>query len=91
MTAQNQTDIQRAIDILKDFRQEHAGSMTMQTSNPAAKFVGYHRSSKRERWRAVVQGETDAVAFGKLLDAVAGGDKVVLATGIDPNHQPRPR
>lgn len=65
--------------------------MIVQTSNPAAKFVGWHRSSKRSPWRAIVEGQSEAETLNRLLDAAVGGDKTVLPAGADPNHQPRPR
>lgn len=56
-------------------------------TTPVAGEAGWHRPDKRSPWRAIVQGDTEADALGKLLDAVSGGDKVVLPAGVDPNDK----
>jgi hypothetical protein len=51
-----------------------------------AGFVGWHRPGRgRKPWKAVARGETEAECFSRLLTAVAGGDKLVLPAGQDPN------
>ena len=57
-------------------------------STTAARFVGWHRPTPRSPWQAIVTADSEADAFGKLLDTVPGGDKVVLPAGTDPNDRP---
>lgn len=54
-------------------------------------YVGWHRQGRGSRWRAVVRGDSEDEVFAMLLVAVAGGDKLVLASGDDPNLRPKPR
>jgi hypothetical protein len=54
-------------------------------------YVGWHRERRGQRWRAVVQGDTEDAVFGALLVAVQGGDKLLTESGDDPNLRPKPR
>jgi hypothetical protein len=59
------------------------------TTNTAARRVGWHRPDHRSPWRMASEAATDDEAFNRLLNAVAGGDKVVLRSGDDPNESLR--
>lgn len=63
----------------------------MSETLPSTKFVGWARRNRRESWRAIVVADDAKSALFQLLDAVRGGDKIVLAVGSDPNRAPRPR
>jgi hypothetical protein len=52
---------------------------------PAA-FVGWYRPNCRQRWRPIVEAESESAALDKLLREPAG-DKIVLATGRNPNQR----
>ncbi|HTU19244.1 MAG TPA: hypothetical protein VMG10_14385 [Gemmataceae bacterium] len=60
----------------------------MTNDDAALGFVGWHRAGKGERWRPLVEAETESDAFSRLLDAAKGGDKTVLPRGVDPNKKP---
>ncbi|MHB1422803.1 MAG: hypothetical protein ACYC3I_06335 [Gemmataceae bacterium] len=51
-------------------------------------WIGWHRPDGRSPWSAIVQGDDERAVFRQLLDAVHGGDKCVLAGGVDPNVKP---
>jgi ribosomal protein S10 len=65
--------------------------LTEQARGQTARFRGWHRRSKRDRWQAVVSADSEASAWQQMLSAVAGGDKTVAMDGVDPNEQRRPR
>jgi hypothetical protein len=41
-------------------------------------------------WRRIVTAEAEDEAFNRLLDAVPGGDKIVLPAGRRPNPEEEP-
>jgi hypothetical protein len=64
--------------------------MTTPTASPA--FTGWLRQG-RGRWRAVCHGDTYDRAFAALLKVPSSGatDRLVMATGRDPNKEARIR
>jgi hypothetical protein len=60
----------------------------MSTTTTAA-FVGWHRLSPRSPWRPVCHGPSAEFVLSKLLDSIKGGDKCVLAAGVDANDRQR--
>jgi hypothetical protein len=58
-------------------------------NNEPPHWTGWHRPDRRSRWRKASEGATDDEAFNRLFNAVAGGDKVVLRAGDDPNESLR--
>lgn len=50
-------------------------------------YVGWHRPNGHSPWRPVCHGASAEVVLTKLLDSVRGGDKMVLAGGIDANER----
>ena len=52
------------------------------------RWTGWHRPDPCSPWRAIVTADDETKAFNWLLDTVRGGDKCVLAGGVDPNAAP---
>lgn len=50
-------------------------------------FVGWHRPNRRSRWLPLVTGCVEAEVLCQLLNAVRGGDKLVLPADRDPNRE----
>lgn len=53
-------------------------------------FVGWARPNRRHKWKRIVVEADERRAFNRLLDAVQGGDKVILPFGVDPNDASPP-
>jgi hypothetical protein len=56
--------------------------------NTTGSFTGWYRQTARQPWRAVVRADSADEAWAQLLDHVAGGDKVILPSGLDPDAKP---
>lgn len=52
-------------------------------------FIGWYRRDRRSPWRAVVADNDESKCLNHLSDTVAGGDKVVLPRGENPNERER--
>jgi hypothetical protein len=48
-------------------------------------FVGWWRPDPKTPWRRIVHGSDERAALNRLLNAVPGGDKVVLPAGNNLN------
>jgi hypothetical protein len=57
------------------------------STESAPAFVGWHRRNSRSRWVPVCHGPSAEIVLGKLLDDIRGGDKCVLASGVDANDR----
>jgi hypothetical protein len=53
-------------------------------------WIGWARPNRRHKWKRIVADADERRAFNLLLDAVRGGDKIVLPSGVDPNDSRRP-
>jgi hypothetical protein len=53
-------------------------------------FAGWHRQDHRQPWREVCRAGTEDEAWDSLLDHTAGGDKLILPVGENPNTRPSP-
>jgi hypothetical protein len=64
---------------------------TTNTQLRDAVHVGWHRANSLCRWVPVCCGMSAESVLGKLLDGtIRGGDKCVLAKGVDPNEDKQP-
>jgi hypothetical protein len=63
----------------------------MKNTETATRWIGWHRPNKRAPWKQASEGDTEDEAFHRLLNAVKGGDKVILKAGEDPNRAGRQR
>lgn len=61
----------------------------MQMASPLATgWTGWYRGKRRQRWRLVIQTDSEGDALDKLL-SLPPGDKIVLPAGRDPNEDRR--
>lgn len=56
---------------------------------PAAAFVLWFRKTRRQRWRPIGTGPTEAAASESA--SCGSGAYLTRPAGRDPNHDPRPR
>jgi hypothetical protein len=64
--------------------------MTATQTLTAETWTAWHRSLRRERWRAVFTAASEAEASQWTLRSGLGGDSYVGRSGIDPNDRRPP-
>jgi hypothetical protein len=50
-------------------------------------FAGWHRPHPDCPWKKVCSGPSEYIVLSDLLDAVRGGDKMVVRSGVNPNDR----